>query len=73
MNKLMALFKNKKITATQYITAYYALILIFTPAYANAAWYDPILNTLNDLKTFIIIAGGTIAVASLAYMGIAWV
>ncbi|EBZ4117204.1 hypothetical protein EBC21_22525 [Salmonella enterica subsp. enterica serovar Montevideo] len=73
MNKLMALFKNKKITATQYITAYYALILIFTPAYANAAWYDPILNTLNDLKTFIIIGGGTIAVASLAYMGIAWV
>ncbi|ETC32395.1 hypothetical protein CFSAN001673_22360, partial [Salmonella enterica subsp. enterica serovar Cerro str. CFSAN001673] len=44
MNKLMALFKNKKITATQYLTAYYALILIFTPAYANAAWYDPILN-----------------------------
>lgn len=73
MNKLMDLFKNKKITATQYFTAYYALVLIFTPAYANAARYDPILNTLNDLKTFIIIAGGTIAVASLAYMGIAQV
>ncbi len=37
MNKLMDLFKNKKITATQYFTAYYALVLIFTPAYANAA------------------------------------
>ncbi len=56
MNKLMDLFKNKNHS----YTVFYCLLCsgsYFYSCLCKCSRYDPILNTLNDLKTFIIIAG----------------
>lgn len=54
---------------------YLWFLMVFTliPGYANAAWYDPIVQFVNEFKTGIIIIGGALAIGSLVYVGVMWI
>lgn len=52
---------------------YIALLFVFIPVYAHAAWYDPIVKFVKEFQTGIIIVGGAVAVGSLVYVGVCWI